>query len=132
MTSTPISGSSPIRRSKAQIEDLKAALYEVTEEIQPASVRQIYYQMVSRGFIEKTEQEYKGVVCRLLTVMRKAKELPYGWLADSTRWMRKPTTYPNLAAMLEYQSKFCRRALWNSQPVDVEIWLEKDALAGVL
>jgi hypothetical protein len=127
-----VSGTSPTRRSRAQIEDLKAALYEVTAEIKPASVRQIYYQMVSRGFIDKTEAEYKGTVCRLLAVMRKEHSMPYGWLADSTRWIRKPRTYSNLAAMLEEQVRLYRRDLWNNQNVDVEVWLEKDALAGVV
>jgi hypothetical protein len=123
---------SPIRRSGAQIDEIKAALYAVTLEIKPASVRQVFYQMVSRGIIDKTEAEYKGTVCRLLATMRKTKELPYEWLADSPRWMRKPHTYSNLAQMLEEQVRFYRRALWATQPVDVEVWLEKDALAGVL
>jgi len=28
-----------------------------------------------------------------LTVMRRAGELPYDWLADNTRWQRKPITF---------------------------------------
>jgi hypothetical protein len=124
-------GSRPTRRSQGQIEALKDAIYEVTFEIKPASVRQVYYQLVTRGTIDKTEAEYKTIV-RLLTIMRKAKHLPYGWLADSTRWMRKPSTHANLATMLEEQARFYRRALWQTQPVDVEVWLEKDALSGVL
>ncbi len=131
-TTGTVSGTRPTRRSQAQIEALKAALYEVTAEIKPASVRQVYYQMVSRGFIDKTEAEYKGTVCRLLAVMRKEKVMPYGWLADSTRWIRKPRSFSNLAQMLEEQARFYRRALWDTQQVDVEVWLEKDALAGVL
>ena len=135
-----ISGSSPTRsttsgsgrRTKQNIEALKAHLYEITQEIQPASVRQIYYQMVSRGFIDKTETEYKGTVCRLLTIMRKAGELPYGWITDTTRMMRKPNSYRDLDQWLEHEAALYRRALWDNQAVDVEIWLEKDALSGVL
>ena len=127
-----VSGSSPTRRSRADIDLLKAALYLVTSEIRPASVRQIYYQMVSRGYIAKTEGEYKNTVCRLLGLMRKAGEMPYGWITDNTRFMRKPTTYSNLGEMLEEQVRFYRRDLWHTQPVDVEVWLEKDALSGVL
>jgi hypothetical protein len=129
---TPVSRTSPTRRSRAQIEEIKTALLGVTAEIQPASVRQIYYQMVSRGFIDKTEAEYKNTVCRLLAIMRKDKAMPYDWLADSTRWQRKPRTHSNLASMLEDEARLYRRALWDTQAVDVEVWLEKDALAGVL
>ena len=46
--------------------------------------------------------------------------------------MRKPPTYSGLAQMLDEQSKLYRRALWSNQAVDVEVWLEKDALLGVL
>jgi hypothetical protein len=94
-------------------------------------VRQLYYQLVSRGVIEKTEAAYKGLVHNL-TVMRRAHEIPFDWLADNTRWMRKPRTYSSLADMLESQQEFYRRALWDQQDCYVEIWLEKDALAGVL
>jgi hypothetical protein len=69
---------------------------------------------------------------RLLGEMCRAKEIPFGWIADNTRWMRKPTTYSSLSDMLERSAEFYRRALWDESDVYVEIWLEKDALAGVL
>jgi hypothetical protein len=111
---------------------IRAELYEVLEQDHPMTVRQVFYQMVSRGAIAKTEAEYKGTVIRLLTAMRKSREMPFGWIADNTRWMRKPRTYRSLRGMLAEQAKFYRRALWDDQQVYVEIWLEKDALAGVL
>ena len=101
------------------------------EEIQPATVRQLYYQLVSRAVIEKTEAAYKTLVHNL-SIMRRAKQVPFEWLADNTRWMRKPTTYKSLADMLDRQTEFYRRELWGNQDAYVEIWLEKDALAGVL
>lgn len=98
----------------------------------PATVRQCYYQLVSGGVIEKTEAEYKGTVCRLLGLMRRERVIPFGWIADNTRWMRKPTTYSSMEAALEYTAQCYRRSMWNDQSDYVEIWLEKDALAGVL
>jgi hypothetical protein len=95
-------------------------------------VRQTFYQLVSRGIIEKTEAEYKHTVVRLLGEMRRARRIPFDWIADNTRWMRKPRTYSSLADMLERESEFYRRALWDSSEDYVEIWLDKDALAGVL
>jgi len=50
---------------------------------------------------------------RLLTAMRRAGEIPFGWIADSTRWMRKPTSYAGLSDMMEQQQRFYRRALWD-------------------
>jgi hypothetical protein len=111
---------------------IRKAIHDVLEEIQPATVRQTFYQLVSRGVIDKTEQAYKTTVVRLLGEMRRAKEIPFDWIADNTRWMRKPTTYSSLSDMLERSTEFYRRALWDRSEVYVEIWLEKDALAGVL
>lgn len=82
--------SSPIRprRRQVDIEQLKADLYEILAELHPATVRQTFYAAVSRGIIPKTEAAYKTVVGRLLVQMRRAREIPFGWIADSTRWMR--------------------------------------------
>ena len=41
------------------------------------TVRQVFYQLVSRGVIEKTEAQYQGTVIRLMTEMRLSDELPY-------------------------------------------------------
>ena len=64
--------------------------------------------------------------------MRRSGMMPYGWLADSTRWQRKPKTYSGVADALEHTAKFYRRALWDGIDAYAEIWLEKDALAGVI
>jgi hypothetical protein len=46
--------------------------------------------------------------------------------------MRKPATYVGLDACLKNTANFYRRDLWAAMPVYVEVWCEKDALAGVL
>jgi len=128
----PTNGSRPTRRTKADIEYLRCLLREVVAEQQPMTVRQVFYQLVSRGAIDKTEGEYKVTVIRLLKEMRLAGTLPFGWIADSTRWMRKPTTHSSLEGALWQMARFYRRARWDEQDVYVEVWCEKDALAGVL
>ncbi len=94
--------------------------------------RQLFYLLVSRGAIAKTEVEYKSTVLRLLKDMRLDHAIPFGWIADNTRWMRKPDTHHSMEAALEETGNLYRRALWRDQPVYVEVWCEKDALAGVL
>jgi hypothetical protein len=64
--------------------------------------------------------------------MRREQVIPFGWIADSTRWQRKPDTYSSMEAALEFTAQCYRRSIWNDQDVYCEIWLEKDALAGVL
>ena len=76
------------------------------------TVRQVFYQAVVAGLVEKTEGEYKNTVARLLLEMRRGGEIPYSWIADNTRWMRKPTTYTGLADFIErHQQRLPARPL---------------------
>lgn len=126
-----VAGKKP-RRSKQQVEAVCQALYRLLRDNHPMTVRQVFYQLVSMGIIDKTEGEYKNAVDRLLVRMRRQGELPFNWLSDNTRWMRKPRTYSSLNEMLDTSAAAYRRAVWDNQDAYVEIWLEKDALAGVL
>ena len=64
--------------------------------------------------------------------MRRSGLLPYYWLADNTRWQRKPTTFNGIEEALEATASFYRKSLWTDADAYVEVWLEKDALAGVV
>lgn len=120
------------RRTKKEVEAIRVAMYQALDEGHPMTVRQVFYRMVSQGVIDKTENEYKNTVGRLLVAMRRFGDLPFSWIADNTRWMRKPRTYSSLEEALRNTAQAYRRALWDDQPVYVEVWTEKDALAGVL
>ena len=116
------------RRTRSEMDEIRAAIIEILGEIQPATVRQVYYQLVGRGVIAKTEAEYKSTVVRLLTAMRREQEIPFGWIADNTRWMRKPSSYSSLGDMLVESQRLHRRALWDNQDAYVEIWSQRRAL----
>ena len=107
------------------------ALYEIVAEQQPMTVRQVFYRATVRGIGEKTEDGYSKVQ-RMLADMRRDGELPYDWIADNTRWMRKPRTFGGPEEALRRTVKTYRKALWRDADAYVEIWLEKDALAGVV
>ena len=97
----------------------------------PMTVRQVYYALVSLGAIPKTKAAYIRVCYHLLNMRRQAV-IPYDFIADNTRWMRKPNTYRGLDQFLEITKRAYRRMLWADQDVYIEVWVEKDALAGVL
>lgn len=111
---------------------IREAIYEVCEEQQPITCRGLFYQLVSRGTIDKTETEYKSTIVRLTGEMRRSGDLPWRWLADNTRWMRKPRTHDGLEDALMATAHAYRRSLWASADTYVEVWLEKDALASVV
>lgn len=127
-----VNGSRPTRRSRREIEAIKEAISQALMEDAPMTVRQVFYRLVSSGVIAKTEGEYKSTVVRLLGEMRRNGEIEFDWIADNTRWMRKPRTYSSLESMLQRTAEAYRRSIWDNQECYVEIWLEKDALAGVL
>jgi len=97
----------------------------------PMTVRGLFYALEMLGLVPKSEAGYRAVAYQVLQ-MRRLGMLPYNFIADGTRWVRKPTTYSGLQACLERTKEAYRRALWDDQPVYVEIWCEKDAVAGVL
>jgi hypothetical protein len=120
------------RRTKAEIGGIRCTIFDILYEDNPQTVRQVFYQLTVRDDVRKLESEYKQTVIRLLTEMREAGEVPFDWIADNTRWMRKPTTFVGPEHCLDSCAKHYRRDLWAAMPVYVEVWCEKDALAGVL
>jgi hypothetical protein len=96
------------------------------------TVRQVFYQLVVRGTVEKTEKEYQGTVIRLVTDMRLAGELPYDWIVDESRRRRLTETYDSVSEAVAATAEFYRRSALRECPDYIEIWCEKDALAGVL
>ncbi len=99
----------------------------------PVTVRQLFYAATVSGVpgIEKTEQGYCKVQAQVLA-LRRAGQMPYGHVTDSTRYMRKPNTHDGWEAALMEAAQLYRKALWADTEDEVEIWLEKSALAGVL
>lgn len=106
-------------------------LDRVFEEVSSVTIRQVFYQAEVAGMVPKTENGY-DTVQRQLMRMRNEGVMPYDWIADYSRWIRKPDTHESLADFLADSQKSYRRALWHQQSTYVEIWCEKDALAGLM
>jgi hypothetical protein len=125
---------SPIKRvrsTKAEVEARREALLEIIEAGRPMTVRQVFYQATVRGLVEKAESGYSKVQTDL-TVLRRSGDLPYDYLADNTRWQRKPRSFDSVEEALQDTAQFYRKNLWRDADCYVEVWLEKDALAGVV
>jgi hypothetical protein len=64
--------------------------------------------------------------------MRETGVIPWGWVADNTRWLRQRTMFTSPEHILQSVAATYRRDLWARQPVHVEVWCESDSIAGVL
>lgn len=127
-------GASPIKRrrgSRAEVELRRRNLRQIVARMQPMTVRQVFYQGTVYGLVEKEETGYRRVQNDLV-LLRRAGLLPFDAIADNTRWQRKPLTFRSPQEAAEHVAKHYRKSLWSRANVYVEIWLEKDALAGVV
>lgn len=125
---------SPIKRhraTKAEVEERRNNILRMVLDMAPATVRQVFYQASVRGWVDKTEAGY-GKVQNDLVLLRRSGQLPYDALADNTRWQRKPRTYLDPEHAIRETARLYRRSLWADADAYVEVWLEKDALSGVI
>jgi len=115
-------------RTKAQVEAIRKAISAVLKADHPQSVRQL----VARGVIEKTEKEYQGTVIRLLSEMRLDGRIPWGWIVDESRRSRVTRTFDDIGDALQHTAEFYRRSALRDCDDYIEIWSEKEALAGII
>jgi hypothetical protein len=120
------------RRTKAEMQDLRDEILAVLETDHPMTVRQVFYQLVVRAAVEKTEQAYQGVVIRLLSEMRLAGDLSWDWIVDESRRTRQMRTFDSVADALADTAKYYRRSALRESDVYIEIWSEKEALSGII
>lgn len=95
------------------------------------SVRQLFYQLVARGQVEKTDRAYKRV-CDFSAQMRVDGTLDYGKIVDGHRTRQGVYAHNGLHDALTSSHLLYRRNYWTNQRKLVEIWCEKDALSGVI
>jgi hypothetical protein len=119
------------RATKTEMQLRLAGLRGIVEAMRPMTVRQVFYQATVHHIVEKTEQGYDKVQIALAN-MRRVGAMPYDWIVDFTRWQRKPRTFRNVNHALQETSRLYRKDLWANSKSYVEIWLEKDALSGVI
>jgi hypothetical protein len=115
------------------MEERAAFLIDYAAQHGPVTVRQLYYQgeVVGLPGIDKTNKGYGKIQAQVLKLRRQGR-MPYRDIADLTRWMRKPRTFNSVEDALRETAATYRKALWRDAEVYVEVWCEKDALAGVI
>ena len=129
-----MSGAKRTRRTKAQMQAIREGIVDLAQDHQPCTVRQIYYLGIGRYWDKDTGRSRKhyDTVVRYAGDLREAGDLPGGWIADNTRWVRQDTMYYSAADALDRWAESYRRDLWAAQPRRVEVWCESDSIAGVI
>lgn len=125
---------SPIKQNRstsAEMQERYAQLVAIVCDIKPCTVRQTFYQMTVRHGFEKTESGYTRVQ-EALVKLRRDGQITFSAIADNMRSESRPQTFPSPSDAVAHAAKYYRKDLWCDADVDVQIWLEKDSLAGVV
>jgi hypothetical protein len=122
------------RADREEMEERAQFFIKYAAAMAPVTIRQLYYQATVQGIpgiTKERESDYKKVARQVL-MLRRSGRLPYAHIADATRWVRRPRTFDGWEAALQNTAATYRKNLWADREERVEIWLEKDALAGVV
>lgn len=95
------------------------------------SLRQLYYQLVSRNVVPNTEQSYKRVG-GILSDARLAGYIDWDMIVDRGRETTQNSHWDSISDILNACASQFRHNLWEDQPYHVEVMVEKQALEGVL
>lgn len=95
------------------------------------TLRQIYYQFVSRDFIANADSSYKRLG-NILANARLAGLVDWNAIEDRSRGHNTYYTNENEYRVIENLHTHMAYDFWARQDTYVEVWVEKDALANVV
>ena len=95
------------------------------------TLRQLYYQFVATNALPNTEKSY-SLLGNLISDARLAGMIDWNAIEDRTRFVRKNTHWNNPSEIVEACSQQYQTDKWAGQQFYVEVWIEKDALVGVI
>ncbi len=106
------------------VAEYEAQGYELT-------LRQVYYQLVARGFIPNNERSYKNLG-NLINDGRLAGLIDWYAIVDRTRNLRGNSHWDRPEDVIDSARYSYMLDRWENQPNYVEVWVEKDALVGIV
>lgn len=113
------------------INQAEAICLEYERQGYDLTLRQLYYQFVARGYIANNQQSYDrlGVI---VNDARLAGLIDWNHIVDRTRNLKGVTHWDDPAQIINATARSFHLDKWEDQPKRVEVWVEKEALAGVV
>lgn len=118
-------------RKREIFEKIVTIVEEYQEQGYRMTLRQLYYQLVSRDVIPNQASEY-AKLSTLLTEARMYGLVDWDFIEDRVRKPKKVAQWDSIQDIANAAVRQYRRNRWADQDYYVEVWVEKDALAGVL
>jgi hypothetical protein len=123
-----------IHLSKAnliRLDEINAIIVSYQNQGYRLTLRQLYYQLVSRDVIPNNVKEY-GKLSTLLKEGRMAGIVDWDAIEDRLRKPDRPPCWDSPAEILDACISQYRVDRMQGQSTYMEVWVEKDALSGVL
>ena len=95
------------------------------------TVRQLFYQLVSRDVIANDQSQYNRLQ-RIVKRGRRSGYLDWEMIVDRGRPLRQRQRWDSPEAIIEASAQSFHLDLWQDQRHRPEVWIEKDALVGVI
>ena len=116
--------------SLALIETANEIIDSYRQQGYKLTLRQLYYQFVARDIIPNKVSEYKRLGS-VINDARLAGLIDWTSIEDRTRSLARVSTWSSPANIVGSAASSYRTDKWAGQPTRVEVWIEKEALAGV-
>lgn len=113
------------------IEQANMIIAEYNAQGYDLTLRQIYYQFVSRGWIANKDSEYHRLG-GILSGARLAGLIDWDAISDRTRNLRGRARWSSPEQIIGAITEQYHENWWVGQEFHVEVWVEKDALIGVV
>lgn len=117
--------------SKIIIDQANEIIEEYKSQRLILTVRQLYYQFVARDYIENNMRSYKRIV-NIVNDARLAGKISWAAIEDRTRNLQTVGTWDSPASIVDSCVNCYTTDKWKEQPYYIEVWIEKEALTGVI
>jgi hypothetical protein len=120
------------KENKRMLSIINDILREYRREGYKLTLRQLYYQLVSRALIHENSLAQYSKLSGLLTRGRMAGNVDWNIIEDRNRIPYLPYYNEDVADAFSDTKEHYRLDRQRDQEINVELWVEKDALSGVL
>lgn len=115
----------------ATINQANRILTEYERQGYQLTLRQLYYQFVARDLLENSHRSYKNLGTTINNA-RLAGLIDWDHIEDRTRKIRKRYHWNSPKEIIAATAPNFHTDLWRGQDWRLEVWIEKDALAGLI
>jgi len=114
-----------------QIHMINQVIDEYDKQGFTLTLRQLYYQFVARDYIPNTKRSYDRLG-DLLNKARLAGLVDWDAIVDRTRNLQTQSSWGSVGSIIKSCANGFTLDLWEDQDYMVEVWIEKQALIGVI